>query len=125
MLRQLSHPCIMSLYGVSRGADGSLFMVLEYCDAGDLSAYYTTEAFGRAEFLRVLQVPYMYPAFEFLVAHTDAPARAPAYRASPPPPPSFPRPPPPPLPPFLAPLARPLLTRTRPRPGLLGGGRGS
>jgi protein-serine/threonine kinase len=53
MLTKLSHPSILSLYGVSGNDRGDLYMVMEYCGGGDLAHYLKTPAFNNSEFVRI------------------------------------------------------------------------
>jgi hypothetical protein len=53
MLTKLTHPCILSMYGESVDADGSMLMVMEYCGGGDLDHYYQTPHFNNREYVRV------------------------------------------------------------------------
>jgi serine/threonine protein kinase len=54
MLTKISHPCIMALFGVTKDADGEIYMVLEYCGGGDLGKYYKHASFTKLEFNRVV-----------------------------------------------------------------------
>ena len=53
MLTKLTHPCILSLYGISRD-ESALFMVMDFCGGGDLEGYHRTPAFTNAEYNRVV-----------------------------------------------------------------------
>ena len=53
MLTKLTHPCILSLYGISKAKDGSLFMIMEFCGGGDLAGYYKEDRFDNAAFIKV------------------------------------------------------------------------
>lgn len=53
VLSKLSHPSIVNYYGICDNGD-YLFMIMEFCDGGDLASYYETELFTPDEFCRVV-----------------------------------------------------------------------
>jgi len=54
VLTQLSHPCVLNIFGVMRGSAGELFMVVDYCGGGNLETYHKRPEFGNDEFVRVM-----------------------------------------------------------------------
>ena len=54
VLVTLSHPSILSLYGISKDRDGTPYMIMDYCGGGDLAAYIGKPKFGNTEFCRII-----------------------------------------------------------------------
>ena len=61
MLTKLTHPCVLSLYGVSTDPktitdprDNGMYMIMEYCGGGDLAGFYKEPTFGPRDYVRVV-----------------------------------------------------------------------